>query len=42
MNPYFIAELESKDLYCEECGKLISTQTYLDNNGFCNKCIEGE
>ena len=40
MNPYEINELENKNLYCEECGCLISTKTYLNNEGFCDKCLE--
>ncbi len=42
MNPYEISELENKDLYCEDCESVISTQTYLDNQGICNKCLEKE
>ena len=40
MNPYEICELENKDLHCELCNSLISTKEYLNNEGFCNKCVE--
>ena len=42
MNPYEINELESRDLYCAECGILISTQTYIENESICDKCLEKE
>ena len=42
MNPYEISELENRDLYCEKCESLISTQEYLDNQGVCDKCLEKE
>ena len=42
MNPYEWNELENQDLYCEICKSLISTQTYLDNYGVCDKCLEKE
>ena len=40
MNPYEISELESKELYCELCGELISTDTYIKNEGLCSSCVE--
>ena len=40
MNPYEIAELEKLDLICEKCGRIISTQEYLDNESLCNVCVE--
>ena len=42
MNPYEINELENRDLFCEQCGNLISTKEYLNNEGICNKCLEKE
>ena len=42
MNPYEIAELESRELYCELCGEHISTDTYIKNEGLCSSCVEGE
>ena len=42
MNPYEINELESRDLYCEICWRIISTIEYLENNGICDQCIEEE
>lgn len=38
MNPYEEAKLESKDLYCINCGELISTQTYDEYCGLCEDC----
>lgn len=38
MNPYEISELEGKDLYCENCGELISTSQYLEYEGLCEYC----
>lgn len=38
MNIYEISDLENQDLYCENCGNLISTKEYIDNDGLCNKC----
>ena len=40
MNPYEIVELEKLDLICEKCGRIISTQEYLDNESLCNVCVE--
>ena len=40
MNPYEISELEGKDLFCENCGKLISSKEYLEFNGLCAICFE--
>lgn len=40
LNPYAEAELENQDLYCEICGELISTQTYINNSGICEQCVE--
>lgn len=40
MNPYEISELEGKDLYCENCGKPISTEDYLEFNGLCCFCFK--
>lgn len=42
MNPYDKAYLESRDLYCELCGKLISTNEYLENDGICDNCYDNE
>lgn len=42
MNPYEISELESKELYCEICGELISTDIYIENEGLCSSCMKGE
>lgn len=39
MNPYEFSEYEEKDLYCEECGRLMSTEEYLENEGICDGCI---
>ena len=39
MNPYEFSEYEEKDLYCEECGRLMSTKEYLENEGICDDCI---
>lgn len=40
MNLYEINEYESKDLYCEGCGKLMSTKEYLENEGICDDCAK--
>lgn len=37
-NPYEYAELELQDLYCEQCGEIISTQEYINNDGLCDNC----
>jgi len=42
MNLYEINEYEGKDLYCEGCGKLMSTKEYLENDGICDNCIESQ
>ena len=38
MNPYEISELEGKELYCENCGEIISTEQYLEFEGLCECC----
>lgn len=38
MSVYEEAELERRDLVCEQCGCIISTQEYLSNDGLCDKC----
>ena len=40
MNPYEISELENKDLFCENCGKTISSEEYLEFNGLCAVCFD--
>ena len=40
MNPYEESELESKDLYCDNCWCLISVREYYDNCGLCDNCVE--
>jgi hypothetical protein len=40
MNQYEFAELEGKDLYCDECGSSISTVQYIENDSLCNNCIK--
>lgn len=40
INPYEESELEGRDCLCERCGEIISTQTYLENDGFCDACLE--
>ena len=40
MNPYEEAELEQRDLVCENCWCVISVREYMDNQGICDKCIE--
>ena len=40
MNLYEINEYEGKDLYCEGCGKLMSTKEYLENEGICDDCAK--
>ena len=40
MNLYEINEYEGRDLYCEGCGKLMSTKEYLENEGICDDCAE--
>jgi uncharacterized CHY-type Zn-finger protein len=42
MNPYEESELESKDLYCDNCWCLISVREYHDNCGLCDDCAEGD
>ena len=32
MNDYELSALEGRDLYCEQCGKYISLNEYIDNN----------
>ena len=38
LNPYEVSELEGKDLICTCCGNIISTEEYIENDGFCNDC----
>ena len=38
MNDYELSDLEGRDLYCEQCGKYISLNEYIDNEGLCNIC----
>lgn len=38
MNPYEISELEGKELYCEICGEVISTEQYIEFEGLCECC----
>lgn len=40
MNPYELSALESKDLYCEQCGEHISLDEYIYNEGLCDICAE--
>ena len=40
MNDYELSALEDKDLYCEQCGKYISFNEYIDNDGLCDICAE--
>ena len=40
INLYEINEYEGKDLYCEGCGKLMSTKEYLENEGICDDCAK--
>ena len=40
MNDYELSALEGKDLYCEQCGKYISLNEYIDNEGLCNICAK--
>ena len=40
MNDYELSALEGRDLYCEQCGKYISLNEYIDNEGLCNICAE--
>jgi uncharacterized CHY-type Zn-finger protein len=42
MNPYEECELENRDLYCDMCGQQISVREYMDNESFCDSCIEEE
>jgi hypothetical protein len=38
MKAYEISELEGRELHCEWCGEPISTEEYVDNEGFCDNC----
>ena len=40
MNDYKLSALESRDLYYEQCGKYISFNEYIDNEGLCNICVK--
>lgn len=40
INPYEESELEGRDCLCECCGEIISTRTYLENDGLCDDCFE--
>jgi len=33
-------KLKIKKHYCEECGKELSEQEYINNDSLCNKCYE--
>ena len=38
MNPYEESELGERDLYCKQCGCLISVDEYLEYDRFCEDC----
>ena len=38
MNDYELSTLEGRNLYCEQCGKYISLDEYIDNDGLCDIC----
>ena len=40
MKPYEFAEMGCKDLYCEECGRIISTSQYIENDSLCDNCVK--
>ena len=40
MNKHEWSWFESRDWFCDMCGKLISTDEFIDNYGLCNECVE--
>lgn len=40
MNPYEESELEARDLYCDHCGKPISSHEHYEYCGLCDQCYE--